>query len=98
MKELLQDFPEGVAADWQCDAVKEDGHADLRNVRVLSIAHLPQAVEKGRESISCTALVLACSLFDQQVLLAPDEESAMISRCPCKRIAMQNQGVEACHD
>lgn len=39
---FLQDFPEHVAADGQGDAVKQQGNAHLRDMRVFGVAQFPQ--------------------------------------------------------
>lgn len=47
MKELLKDPPESVTSNGQSDAVQKQRYTDLRDVRVLGIAELPEAVYEG---------------------------------------------------
>jgi hypothetical protein len=97
MEEFLENLPEVVTANWQGDAVEKQRDANLRDVRVLRVAQFPQAELVIHIRIFITLIELY-SLSDQEILLAPDEESTMVSSCLCKRITVKNQSVQALHD
>lgn len=72
---LLDDAPEDVRAGGQRDAMQQQRHAHLADVRVLGVAQVPQRL-------------------DQQVLLAPDEEAAMLLGRLGERIPVQRDRVQ----